>query len=154
MQIKVYKNLSEVNTIGKTLTEESVRTGTLKDGCSVLSPSVVLTGENLSGYNYAYIPEFSRYYFIKEITSVKSGLWEISMRVDVLETYQTQIKAQKAVVERQEQNYNLYLNDPEWKVYTNKQVLTRQFPSGFLDSGNYFLTVVGGYDDITEGSVV
>ena len=154
MQIKLYKNLSEVNTIGKTLTEESVRTGTLKDGCSVLSPSVVLTGENLSGFNYAYIPQFSRYYFIKEITSVKSGLWEISMRVDVLETYQTQIKAQKAVVERQEQNYNLYLNDPEWKVYTNKQVLTRDFPSGFLDSGNYFLTVVGGYDDVTEGSVV
>ena len=154
MQIKLYKNLSEVNTIGKTLTEESVRTGTLKDGCSVLSPSVVLTGENLSGFNYAYIPQFSRYYFIKEITSVKSGLWELSMRVDVLETYQTQIKAQKAVVERQEQNYNLYLNDPEWKVYTNKQVLTRDFPSGFLDSGNYFLTVVGGYDDVTEGSVV
>ena len=154
MQIKLYKNLSEVNTIGKTLTEESVRTGTLKDGGSVLSPSVVLTGENLSGFNYAYIPQFSRYYFIKEITSVKSGLWEISMRVDVLETYQSQIKAQKAVVERQEQNYNLYLNDPEWKVYTNKQVLTRDFPSGFLDSGNYFLTVVGGYDDVTEGSGV
>ena len=154
MQIKLYKNLSEVNTIGKTLTEESVRTGTLKDGCSVLSPSVVLTGENLSGFNYAYIPQFSRYYFIKEITSVKNGLWEISMRVDVLETYQTQIKAQKAVVERQEQKYNLYLNDPDWKVYRNKQVLTRTFPSGFLDTGVYYLTVVGGYDNVTEGSVV
>ena len=154
MQIKLYKNLSEVNTIGKTLTEESVRTGTLKDGGSVLSPSVVLTGENLSGFNYAYIPQFSRYYFIKEITSVKSGLWEISMRVDVLESYKEQIKAQKAVVERQENEYNLYLNDPEWKVYTNKQVLTREFPSGFLNSGNYFLTVVGGYDDVTEGSGV
>ena len=153
MQIKLYKNLSEVNTIGKTLTEESVRTGTLKDGGSVLSPSVVLTGENLSGFNYAYIPQFSRYYFIKEITSVKSGLWEISMRVDVLESYKEQIKAQKAVVERQENEYNLYLNDPEWKVYTNKQVLTREFPSGFLNSGNYFLTVVGGYDDITESGV-
>ena len=153
MQIKLYKNLSEVNTIGKTLTEESARTGTLKDGGSVLSPSVVLTGENLSGFNYAYIPQFSRYYFIKEITSVKSGLWEISMRVDVLESYKEQIKAQKAVVERQENEYNLYLNDPEWKVYTNKQVLTREFPSGFLDSGNYFLTVVGGYDDVTESGV-
>lgn len=154
MQIKLYKNLSEVNTIGKTLTEESARTGTLKDGCSVLSPSVVLTGENLSGFNYAYIPQFSRYYFIKEITSVKSGLWEISMRVDVLETYKSQIKAQKAVVERQEQKYNLYLNDPDWKVYCNKQVLTRTFPSGFLDTGVYYLTVVGGYDNMTEGSVV
>lgn len=153
MQIKLYKNLSEVNTIGKTLTGESVRTGTLKEGCSVLSPSVVLTGENLSGFNYAYIPQFSRYYFIKEITSVKSGLWEISMRVDVLESYKEQIKTQKAVVERQENEYNLYLNDPEWKVYSNKQVLTRTFPSGFLDTGVYYLTVVGGYENVAQSEV-
>lgn len=153
MQIKLYKNLSEVNTIGKTLTEENERTGTLKEGCSVLSPSVVLTGENLSGFNYAYIPQFSRYYFITGITSIKNGLWQIDGHCDVLETYQNQIKAQKAVVERQEQKYNLYLNDPDWKVYRNKEVLTRTFPSGFLDTGVYYLTVVGGYDNVTESEV-
>lgn len=153
MQIKLYKNLSEVNTIGKTLTEESVRTGTLKDGCSVLSPSVVLTGENLSDFNYMYIPEFHRYYFITGITSIKKGLWQIDGHCDVLESYKEQIKAQKAVVERQEQKYNLYLNDPDWKIYRNKQVLTRTFPDGFLDTGVYYLTVVGGYDNVTESGV-
>ena len=44
--------------------------------------------------------------------------------------------------------------DFEKEIEYNKQVLTREFPSGFLDSGNYFLTVVGGYDDVTEGGGV
>ena len=143
MQIKLYKNLSEVNTIGKTLTEESVRTGTLKDGCSVLSPSVVLTGENLSGYNYAYIPQFSRYYFIKEITSVKSGLWEISMRVDVLETYKDSIKANTAIIKRQEKIWDMYLNDEKFKAESTNKTATIMFPQNHFNTVNFILTVAG-----------
>ena len=154
MNVTLYKNTSEKAKVGKTLTSASVHTGTLREGCEVVNPTIIVEGVNLSDFNYMYIPEFHRYYFITGITSVKKGLWQIDGHCDVLETYQAQIKAQKAVVERQENDYNLYLNDPEWKVYTNKQVLTREFPSGFLASGNYFLTVVGGYDDVTEGSGV
>ena len=143
MQIKLYKNLSEVNTIGKTLTEESVRTGTLKDGGSVLSPSVVLTGENLSGYNYAYIPQFSRYYFIKEITSVKSGLWEISMRVDVLETYKDSIKANTAILKRQEKIWDMYINDEKFKAESTNKTATIMFPQNHFNTVNFILTVAG-----------
>ena len=143
MHIKLYKNLSEVNTIGKTLTEESVRTGTLKDGGSVLSPSAVLTGENLSGFNYAYIPEFSRYYFIKEITSVKSGLWEISMRVDVLETYKDSIKANTAILKRQEKIWDMYLNDEMFKAESTNKTATIMFPQNHFNTVNFILTVAG-----------
>ena len=143
MQIKLYKNLSEVNTIGKTLTEESMRTGTLKDGCSVLSPSVVLTGENLSGFNYAYIPQFSRYYFIKEITSVKSGLWEISMRVDVLETYKDSIKANTAILKRQEKIWDMYINDEKFKAESTNKTATIMFPQNHFNTVNFILTVAG-----------
>ena len=143
MQIKLYKNLSEVNTIGKTLTEESERNGTLKDGCSVLSPSVVLTGENLSGYNYAYIPHFSRYYFIKEITSVKSGLWEISMRVDVLETYKDSIKANTAIIKRQEKIWDMYINDEKFKAESTNKTATIMFPQNHFNTVNFILTVAG-----------
>ena len=153
MNITLYKNTSEKNKVGKTLTSASGHVGTLREGCEVVNPSIILEGDNLSDFNYMFIPEFHRYYFITGITSVKKGLWQIDGHCDVLESYKEQIKAQKAVVERQENEYNLYLNDPEWKVYRNKQVLTREFPSGFLDSGNYFLTVVGGYDDVTESGV-
>lgn len=153
MNVTLYKNTSEKAKVGKTLASASVHTGTLREGCEVVNPTIIVEGVNLSDFNYMYIPEFHRYYFITGITSVKKGLWQIDGHCDVLESYKEQIKAQKAVVERQENEYNLYLNDPEWKVYTNKQVLTREFPSGFLASGSYFLTVVGGYDDVAESGV-
>ena len=153
MDIKIYNNTSEQVKVGKTLTNVRDISGELKEACDIINPVIIISGENLSSYNYLYIPIFNRYYFITDIKVIRNNLWEISCHCDVLETYQTQIKAQKAVVERQENEYNLYLNDPEWKVYTNKQVLTREFPSGFLASGNYFMTVVGGYDDVTESGV-
>ena len=143
MLIKLYKNLSEVNTIGKTLTEESVRTGTLKEGCSVLSPSVVLTGENLSGFNYAYIPQFSRYYFIKEITSVKSGLWEISMHVDVLESYKESIKENVAIIKRQESIWDLYLNDEKFKAESTNKTATILFPNDLFNTISFILSAAG-----------
>ena len=154
MNVTLYKNTSEKTKVGKTLASASVHTGTLREGCEVVNPTVIVEGANLSVFNYIYIPEFHRYYFITGITSVKKGLWQIDGHCDVLESYKEQLKTQKAVVERQEQKYNLYLNDPDWKVYRNKQVLTRTFPSGFLDTGFYYLTVVGGYDNVIEGSEV
>ena len=150
MNVTLYKNTSEKAKVGKTLASASVHTGTLREGCEVVNPTIIVEGDNLSDFNYMYIPEFHRYYFITGITSIKKGLWQIDGHCDVLESYKEQIKTQKAVVERQEQKYNLYLNDPDWKVYCNKEVLTRTFPSGFLDTGVYYLTVVGGYDNPTE----
>ena len=153
MNVTLYKNSSEKAKVGKTLASASTHTGTLREGCEVVNPTIIVEGDNLSDYNYMYIPEFHRYYFITGITSIKKGLWQIDGHCDVLESYKEQIKAQKAVVERQENKYNLYLNDPEWKIYRNKQVLTRTFPNGFSDTGFYYLTVVGGYDNVTESGV-
>ena len=153
MDIKIFNNTSEKVKVGKTLTNVRDISGELKEACDIINPVIIISGENLSSYNYLYIPVFNRYYFITDIKVIRNNLWEISCHCDVLETYKNEIKNQKAIVARQENKYNLYLNDPEWKVYTNKQVLTREFPSGFLDSGNYFLTVIGGYDDIAESEV-
>ena len=154
MDIKIYNNTSEQVKVGKTLINVRDITGELKDACDIINPVIIVSGENLSSYNYLYIPSFNRYYFITDIKVIRNNLWEISCHCDVLETYKNEIKNQKAIVARQENAYNLYLNDPEWKIYTNKQVLTRLFPFGFSDIGNYYMTVIGGYDDVTEGSGV
>ena len=153
MEVHFFVNESERNTIGKVLKNELTVSGTLKKECSVLRPSILFSGINPASYNYAYIPEFNRYYFIGNPVSVRENLWEIPFTVDVLESWKIQIKQQEAIIERQENKYNLYLNDPDWKVYRNKEVLTRTFPSGFLDTGVYYLTVVGGYDNVTESGV-
>lgn len=52
-----------------------------------------------TAFNYAYIPEFSRYYFIQD-WSYSAGLWRASLSVDVLASYKDSIGSQKQYVLR------------------------------------------------------
>lgn len=73
--------------------------------CNVLTPAditapvIELSGTNLTSYNYAYIADFHRYYFIEGITYDK-GLWRLALKCDVLATYKTEIGAQSLYVLR------------------------------------------------------
>ena len=79
-------------------TKQPTGTGTehncvLKSGCGILNPTISLDiglTSDPSQYNYAYIAEFGRYYFIEE-WYFEQALWTATMTVDVLATYKTEI---------------------------------------------------------------
>lgn len=146
--IKLMSNLSPVEKIGKNLQAGVDLTGcTLKDTTSIISPVIRVRSSDIGipTYNYMYIEEFGRYYFIDDIVSVNDGLWEISAHVDVLETYKRGILGNTAVLRRQQNKFNTYLNDERWPVYTYDDVITFKFTdSGFKKSLEYLLIVAGG----------
>lgn len=145
MTIKFYENLSDKNHVDKVITQVGTDiTGTLRDDCSIINP--VLQLENFSGLdltrvNYAYIVEFGRYYYINNIT-LKNKLYEISMHVDVLMSYKNSIRTNTAVVSRQENHYNLYLQDGVFKTEAFPHIQIVQFPDGFSDF-NFIFSVAG-----------
>lgn len=145
MNITLLKNISENNKIGKTLTIISSISGSLRDQSSIIDPVLIVSGSTsiIMESNYLRIEDFERYYFIKNIVAIRTGIWEITAHVDVLETYSTQIKAQTAVIKRQEKKWNLYLDDGIFKTYQNPTIVTKVFPSGFT-SQNFVLAVAGG----------
>ena len=144
LTIKLYKTSSPYNQITKTLTNELSLTGTYKDNISILEPEVLIsTSTNINQYNYMYIADNERYYFI-DIDIVRDGLYRIKGSVDVLYSHKTEILNNKAVVKRQANQYNLYLNDDIFKVYNKTNVITKNFPYGFDRNGSYILTVLGG----------
>ena len=147
MNIVLMVNKSEPEKVTKELTTLATITGSLKEGTSVTNPTILIQGtpvtvQQIVTSNYLRIPDFGRYYFIRDISSVRTNLWEISCHVDVLQSYATQIKAQTAIIQRQMQKWNLYLNDGSFKVYQNPIVLTKPFPSGF-NTMEFVLAVAG-----------
>ena len=63
------------------------------NGTGVVNPKIELDiglEENPSGYNYCYIEDFKRFYFVREWTFDR-GLWIASLNVDVLATYKNEI---------------------------------------------------------------
>ncbi len=128
-------NSSPANQVTKSLTTKHTCTGTLRDGSSALDPVVLVEISDFpSQCNYASIAAFDRQYFIKDIKSVRNGLWEIHMHVDVLGTYDSAIRGQQAIIGKQANSYNLYLNDGNYKCYQNPHIITKNFPSGFNTS--------------------
>ncbi|MBR3599318.1 MAG: hypothetical protein IKL53_05490 [Lachnospiraceae bacterium] len=93
-----------------------------------------------------YIPDFGRYYFINDVVSVRNGLWEVHGHVDVLMSFSTGIKGCSATLKRQENLFNMYLDDPEFKTYNKSDIVTKVFSGGqgFSKNLSYILVVAGG----------
>ena len=69
-----------------------------------MNPVVELSSSPI-GYNYAYISDFGRYYFINDITYDK-GIWVMTLNVDVLATYKTTIGSTSTYLLRSSYLYN------------------------------------------------
>lgn len=147
MNVIIYQSLSEGNVVNKQLNELANVNGTLRESTSILNPSITFE-DNSNGFtlaNYIYIPDFNRYYFITNVTSIRNGLWQIDCHVDVLMSWKNYFLNLSAIVARQENLYNLYLNDDKFLVNSNRQYVTRAFPNRVVQGGlSYVMTVAGG----------
>ena len=146
MEISFYNNVSEKEKIGKTLKNKKSLTGFLKQATSVINPIITIEIENPSQFNYCHIPQFHRYYFINDMINVKNNLWEIHMNVDVLESFKTQIKANKAIIEKSEQSAssNEYFNDGSTFYHDSREYNEiAMFQRGFDTAPSYILITAG-----------
>lgn len=76
--------------VNKTFNIGKAVTGDFREECSLLSPVFRISGV-LSDYiefNYIYIVEFKRYYYIDSISMVRNNLIEFRCSIDVLKTYE------------------------------------------------------------------
>ena len=142
--IILQRNNSELNRVIKSIDNIMTVSGTLKEETSIIDPIIKIECNiaDVKGCNYISVPEFGRSYFVNNIRSIRNGLVEFSCHVDVLSTYAEQIKNNTGIIKRQENEWNLYLNDGTFKVYQNPNVLTKAFPSGFT-AQEFVLAVAG-----------
>lgn len=84
----------------------------LKEECSILTPNIKLDLglSTAPSFNYAYISDWGRYYFVKNWTFY-NRLWEADLEVDVLGTYKTEIGNSSMYVLRSASNYDVRIID-------------------------------------------
>ena len=124
--------------------------GTMRASLSALRPVIDVETSNTLGLmqaNYAYIQEFDKFYFIRNKTNVLNNLWRIELEEDVLMTYHVDILNTNGVVERQKDNYDMYLPDQKIPVDCRKAVSYRAFPNQSVFSvASVTMMVLGGDD--------
>ena len=153
MNITVYKNASDPRTIGKSLSSvKSYSAAQWKEDTSIIEPSFILAYDaTLLTANYLYVTELLRYYFIIDITMLAAKQVLIRCKCDVLQTYKTAILSLSVVVKRQENKYNLYMDDDKFIVKNTRQIVSKKIDSsafspstGNSGTANFVLSIAGG----------
>ena len=91
---------------------------------------------NVLSSNYVYIPDFNRYYFINDITSVRQNLWRLSLHVDVLMSYKKEINNTNAFVSRNEFDYDPDIYDRELPTKQSISVDFETITNDLIDDGS------------------
>lgn len=120
----------------------------LKSGCDIMSPVLSLDygiANNPTGLNYAYIPDFNRYYFVKT-WQWQDRLWNIYLEEDTLASFKTTIMASTGYVLRSASQYDLTITDTMYP--TKPQALVRNTQpdhnpwTSSLSSGRYIVGII------------
>ena len=101
----------------------------LKKPSGILNPAIELNiglSSSPAGYNYAYIPNFNRYYWIEEWIN-DGPLWTATLKVDVLATYKTEIGQANLYVLRASNEFDTNIIDTYYTSKTNAQTSRSTF---------------------------
>lgn len=90
----------------------------LKEGSSVINPTLIFERANIGHqYNYVYIPDFNRRYFVTDIVYENARIFYYCA-VDVLASYKSTIGASNAYVLRSAAENNEYIIDQYYPATT------------------------------------
>ena len=144
--IQLYFNASERKVIGKAKTAiGDPITCIIKGDSSIMSPVFILNTSNgyLSGVNYLYWQDTGRYYFIDDVQILTGSRVALYCTVDVLESFSTSIKNQTAIVDKQQNENNLFYDDGSFVQDSRHFYTVKSFPNGFNDNGEFVLITAG-----------
>lgn len=102
MIITCYQNASASNVVHKQLTPIAELTGTLKDGSDVTNPAILYENFVCPTFNYVYIGDFHRYYYLASVKNVSAKLWQLNFHCDVLMSFWDDFKNDPCIVDRNE----------------------------------------------------
>lgn len=144
MTITTYYNESEEHVLDKSLTTINSNISVeLKDDTNVMNPTLITSRALSHKFNYVYISEFNRYYFVKNITYSQQRFY-IECAVDVLMSFNSDIKQLNVIANRSSSYYNVYQTDNSIPFENRKIISTKLFPSGFSGM-SLILAVNGGF---------
>ena len=146
MQITLYNSSSMPNVISKAKTIIATFEGDLIE--NVNRENVIVTIPYTSAYaniNYAYIPEFERYYSVS-VDCINGQRLRLTMHSDALSSFWDRYKYSPCIAKRSSSNYNPALRDDMIAFKPEPQIIRRKTASKFTPSSNggcYILTLAG-----------
>ena len=127
----------------------------LKEGSSIINPVLIFERANVGHtYNYVYISDFGRYYFVDDIVYDGARIY-YHCSVDVLATYKSTIGNSTQYVLRAAHTYNEYVIDNYYPVTTHIRQNSEYLGTPWLEYGSsrgiWVVGVVNGVSGAASG---
>ena len=158
MKIILYVCNSDKHTINKELASAIELNGNAirEDRNNIENPTIMFVSENTDvfKYNYAYIPDFYRYYFFSNpITIVRNGVYELNLESDPLMSFKDEFLSNSGYVETSKDYGNFYIDDKQMPIQQNTIIPTvKQYQSPFSSRETSVVMSVLGLDASYEFS--
>lgn len=139
--IKLYSFTKKENSTATVSGNGTDVSGVMLDNTSILTPRFRLSLATTPNYNYAYISDFGRYYFITD-WEIDNGFWVVSMKVDVLATFKSTITGGTHYVLRAASDSNEDIVDTLYPTIGTTDLLAGSDKPSVFDS-NEITAVIG-----------
>lgn len=128
----IYNYKGQPNTINKKLTPLGTINVALRPEINVHNPTIkIQIPPNMYGFNYVYIEELKKYYFIDNFMYLGGNTNLLTLSLDVLQTYKDVILQSNAlIVESDNVNRDLSVNSNVFNVFPKTDIL--HFPNSKL----------------------
>lgn len=152
--INFYSYNGHPNTVNKQLGEFTAIEGDLRQTFDVLRPTVTLRKQPRPTFNYCYIPSLGRYYFVDRVSFEGNNAYELSLRVDVLKTYESEILAATGRVSESD-NPDPYISNREtiYKRTPNFDKVPFANTGLLNETGGIIMVTLKGNENDTEPTV-
>ena len=144
MTVIFYKYNDIKNKINKTLSGGlTVNDVIMHNDFDITSFELLIKNSDFnSEYNYCYIQDLGRYYFIESVEKMNGTIYKIRVSVDVLKSFSTQIENINAVITKSENPDDNFVDCEKSENYTSEVI---NMTDNFKHNGNLILvTSLGG----------
>ena len=146
MVVRCYTTSNDKKDVNKELTLVKEVNLEVKGGNNIMDAVIVITNPADVTFNYVQIvdpPYNGRYYFVLPFNTESNGIVRLNLHEDVLMSLKSQYLNETAVIDRQENEGNLYLVDGEYPTENRNKIFFKEFPNGFDAGLSYYLTIGG-----------
>lgn len=148
MIITLYKSPGERNLLNRSLTVvKTMSTIEATDELSIETPTVLIDrDDSIIGFDYAYIQEFNRYYFLTGLNIVNGNQFRLELTVDPLMSFRSQILSSQCIAKRSTSNINPEIEDNQVVFKAAPKRINRKMSIGFSpsSSGGCYILTLGG----------
>lgn len=143
--IDLYQYTGRENTVNKTLTTPTTIAGFMRESVNILQPVVRLQHTGTFNYNYCFVRELNRYYFITNYNVIDNNQIELRLRIDVLKTYEDAIMAATGtVIERSDANKFISLSRRVFDARPNIEHIDFPQQDVFDRNGHIIMVTLNG----------